>query len=1393
MTLNTSHALLRRILKFAFFSICFFIFFNLSTPSYANTPDLSEIIHNASRTKTITGCEIKISGYSAQEIWAWERLCQGQFVDMSTYNNDKEKNKKDGCNIKNINKWPKSRELSQNFITFLNNYNYKFQTSPLVISCASFNEKITFSDMNISGIIFNKSLFNKDINFYGKMSDTNLKIINSRILKDIFIEPTSINTIFFNNTKIKGNLSLEGIKTNSINIQNSNLGDGIKAGSIRVQNSILIRNTKIQKFRQNLIDGEITYIDEKESQMVFSESEIKGNFIIDSQTKVNGLFLGKKLNIDKSFDIYDSFFDDGFNLEGSIIGMSLEIINSSLKYGEIPYTIINGNLDISNTKFTNLSLSSSVIKGNAIADNIECAGMLNFNGANISKSLFMRNNYQKEKTDKERKKLNIIDLTAIQVGINLEIDHADIKGKLTASSMQIGNHFMLNHSIVPLLNLYKSTVKGDIDLSSSSFKGNLYAEGIIVYGSMLLNKNSDFQEIQLQDAEINNTLNASDSKFGKFSADSLKAGYVFLRRAVFTEEVNFLNAKIKKQLVTNGSTFKRNFNARFIDVGAIYLSGNRQKEKSKFKKIDLNSSQINRHVSIIGANSSELNIDGISIGSDLKLSYSVFLGKVSARNIKVSGSVYLNNNSTFKAVNLYHAEIGGDVDLSSSCFENILNANGIKVSGSMYLNKGSSFQVVQLLNAEIKKSLDASSSIFTGDFLAGRISVGYVYLGRRTVKDKSGITNLGSGAIFNKEVNFVNAKIEKELNTAGSIFDGYFNASFLNTGSLYLSGNNKYKSYFHNINLNSSITKTYVNLTGGEISSLFLNNANIGSELTLSNSSFDGKINGHMIQVGTNLNLTNGDYQNINLTHANIGNILQTKNSKFRKEFNAFGMNANGVYFKKNSIFKNVNLSNANIRTYLWVTGAKFDGHFNAHQIKAGNIILSNNKEDEKTHFTTINASLSDIENDFILRNANLVSLNIKNMKVGKNLDLSSSNFSGSLYAPDLKILGSMYLNKNATFQKVNIRNSYIKNSLDAASSTFSGQFSADSIITGYLFLKNNAVFKDRINLLNSKIEKQLETTGALFEKDFDAINISVGKKATFNGIFKGNLNLNGSNFKSLLSFTSNSTYQNINLISVKVANSINLFGSIVNGSINLTNSKVGDSLKLSSKRNTVMKWGKESKLVLRNTHVENLQDHENSWKVGNRFIRTDLTNFTYNSWITNAVNKDKSLGQRDTDNWLIPWLKSQINHDEHYNPQPYRTLANSLKKYGYTNKAKQILIAMKDNQLNSNETGSFNKIFLYFQKILINYGYNPFKALFWFGGLFLIGLLLELRKSWLVYNSKLSIKVLSQKSLYVLQVITPGIGVDIETKNTWFVYTFRVFGFIILSFLVAGLSGLVK
>jgi hypothetical protein len=339
--------------------------------------------------------------------------------------------------------------------------------------------------------------------------------------------------------------------------------------------------------------------------------------------------------------------------------------------------------------------------------------------------------------------------------------------------------------------------------------------------------------------------------------------------------------------------------------------------------------------------------------------------------------------------------------------------------------------------------------------------------------------------------------------------------------------------------------------------------------------------------------------------------------------------------------------------------------------------------------------------------------------------------------------------------------------------STFEGKLTLNSIITGQSAFMTQSRFRDveltaakigqTLDMSNSEVRGLLDTQLAEIAGDLSMAHTKVEGPTLMmmNMKIGGNLTLADGNFPS----------------------------------INLTNSSVTREFVLGQKNSNgefPAKWKKDAVLVLRNVSVGFLQDLRTAWP-----NRLELNGFTYSLGGLVLDNEDE-MALRDP-SWFQTWLLKQNK----YSPDVYEQLANALKKLGYRDKALDIQYAGKERE--RNEAIGWNHTWLSVLDGAIGYGIGAriWRVFRWVGVFVIIGFLAiflfegtATEKRDLGYGFPYAFAIL----IYSFVTLVPLISLDDEERKLvksnavrYYFYLHRIAGYVLTTFIIAGLAGITK
>ena len=320
--------------------------------------------------------------------------------------------------------------------------------------------------------------------------------------------------------------------------------------------------------------------------------------------------------------------------------------------------------------------------------------------------------------------------------------------------------------------------------------------------------------------------------------------------------------------------------------------------------------------------------------------------------------------------------------------------------------------------------------------------------------------------------------------------------------------------------------------------------------------------------------------------------------------------------------------------------------------------------------------------------------------------------------------------------------------------------------------MRGGAEFADVI-LRSAKIGGQLSMIGSKFTGKLNMESVEVG----------GHLLMRHGEFT-----------EPVKLIFARIGSGPDLYRAELRD-LDLTGTEIKGELRLGSEKRPAPKWSDDARLTLRNTEVSALQDRKDAWP-----DNLDLDGFTSQRLGGSGGGGASDMAERSAD-WFIGWL----GKDKSYSPQPYKQLARVLRNAGHAGKANDVLYAGKERErriawcaekpVDPCEKKLGAALMLESLKWTIGYGFRYHYALVWVIGLVLLGGVVwqeaqepaERRMPYgLMYSLDRLLPVIQLRRLHYEEI-------DLVTWARYYFYVHQIMGYVLVFFLIAGLSGLTK
>ncbi len=505
-----------------------------------------------------------------------------------------------------------------------------------------------------------------------------------------------------------------------------------------------------------------------------------------------------------------------------------------------------------------------------------------------------------------------------------------------------------------------------------------------------------------------------------------------------------------------------------------------------------------------------------------------------------------------------------------------------------------------------------------------------------------------------------------------------------------------------------------------------------------------------------------------------------------------------------------IDLANARVEHELWFDQSRFETRVDLSDLKiVGPLSLRGS-----TFGGTLVMQRLQVDSSLYMRDsAEFAEVNLRNAKVGGQLSMIGSRFGGTLDLDRLQVDGNLLMHGGAKFAEVILRSARVASQLDMDGSRFGDTLNMDDLqVDGNLFMRGGAEFAEVI-LRGAKVGGQLSMIGSKFGDTLNMDNLQVddnlfmhdgaefGEVNLIGAKVAGRLGMDGSRFGGTLNMESieignhllmseTNFAEPVQLIFATIKSSLNLSGAKLAG-FDLTGARIAGELWLGSRAHGA-EWSDSSELILRNTVVGALEGAENAWPESLK-----LEGFTYGRLGgSGSTGAEDDMAQRPA-RWFIDWLAK----DRSFSPQPYQQLAEVFRAGGQTGKAHDILYAGRERERRAAEgatwwTRVLKWLGMFLLMVTIGYGLGNryFRALGWVFVLVLLGAgVLAVTGEGPAHGMPWGLSYSLDHLLPVVQLIKSHYAIELDGFARYYFYVHKLMGYVLASFLIAGLAGLTQ
>jgi len=477
----------------------------------------------------------------------------------------------------------------------------------------------------------------------------------------------------------------------------------------------------------------------------------------------------------------------------------------------------------------------------------------------------------------------------------------------------------------------------------------------------------------------------------------------------------------------------------------------------------------------------------------------------------------------------------------------------------------------------------------------------------------------------------------------------------------------------------------------------------------------------------------------------------------------------NGARFEQT-----VDLSNAKLSKALVLTQCQFDEDLILSQLSTDNLIsVASSHVTGTTDMRSVRAASRIVMDNF----SSDSNVKLTDAEIGGDLSLANVNIHGALGMGAIRVKKSIVLT-GGRFSSLDLTDAQINDELAFHGARVSGNVQLSGVEIGRdAFFDSGTAFSKNVVLNSAKIAGQL-----VFQ------DVSIGGMLSLEGVSVGG---------SLLMRNARLAAQTT-MPYVSVAGNLEISSGGSYGSIDLTGARVSQGLRLGSDRHEAPAWRNGAVLILRNAVARDIQDRRRCSGLGQHVLCTDgwpsiidLSGFRYENPSTldvqNCTPEDCSDMSRRSSEWWLGWLARQ----RHFDPQSYSQLSVMLHKISMDDEAIDVLYAKK--YIERGSANPVDKLFLVLYALFVGYGLHIWYVLWWVVGFILLGaLVLRLSGEGVKNGLPVGLAFSSDMLLPVIQLREAHYQIDLRGWSRYYFYFHKVMGYVLGSFLLAGLAALV-
>lgn len=641
----------------------------------------------------------------------------------------------------------------------------------------------------------------------------------------------------------------------------------------------------------------------------------------------------------------------------------------------------------------------------------------------------------------------------------------------------------------------------------------------------------------------------------------------------------------------------------------------------------------------------------------------------------------------------------------------------------------------------------------------------------RNALTRSGVKIIG--ARFTEEVDLDNAELRHQLWLDKSLLENGASLNRLRTTRLISFNDSKING---ELDLDGSRIDDSLYLDNAQFATVKMGDAHIGASLSMGEVAITGALDMSGLRVDGSLFMgRKAKFAAVTLLNAHVGGGLFLVNSQVVGQLAMHGIHIAANLRMGGSEFSAIGLSGAQIGGFLGLQGATVTGTLDMDKINVGSSLL--------------------MENGGKFANIALTSAHI-----GTQLSFINSTVSEKLDMRGMRVDGALHMEGPAKFVVVDMFNAAVHNGIFLDHAQVTGRLHMDRIqVPGSITMKNSRL--EQVELTHANIGGRLDFTGAMITGTLRMVGLRVNESFVGDGAkladadldeahVVGPLSLHEAKVSGIFScanfevdgiaYLDAEFFKPVLCLRAKFKQGLVLGRGIFHANADFAGSHIDGELHFGARGPHSSRWAEDSTLDVRGAYADVIPAIGDAWPP-----HLDADGFVYRA-LRKTDTAEPASGK--SDNVLDAWLSSQAK----YSPRVYEQLATVFHNHGDGEVASYIRYASKERE--RSESSGIRYVNMTILKLVIGYGYHIERSIIWILGLIALGAVVLLvsgegSRNRMPYGISYSFDML----LPVIKLRDAHYQVDVRGWPRYYFYVHKIAGFVLASFLIAGISGLTK